>query len=449
MGSHEQGRKAARVGGAISAVALGAVVAAVAAAPAGAAFPGDNGRIVFQSNRDGHPEIYSMSPDGTNEVRLTNNPQGNRQPSYSPDGRKIVFVSHRNVNPRNPGEGVSEIYVMNPDGSDQTRLTNNTFIDSEPAFSADGRKILFTSNRTGFDALFSMNLDGTAQTQLTTNPNGRADNNPTPSPDGSRILFESTEGVSLDIFALDANGIRTNLTRTPFVGNQDPSFAPDGRTIAFDSRRGDLEVQVFLMDANGGNQENITSGTMFNREPAFSPDGRRVAFRGNIPDRTGPAIFTITRGGLNMTRLTTRGLGTADVLPDWGPRPSPTATADVLHGTTSRNVMCGRGGGDTVYGLGGNDTLFGDRCDAPQLAGIAAAAPPGGDRLLGGPGNDKLYAGGLGDRLHGGPGRDLLHGGAGPDRFEARDDRRDTIMCGSGGDVVRADAKDRLIDCER
>jgi Ca2+-binding RTX toxin-like protein len=61
--------------------------------------------------------------------------------------------------------------------------------------------------------------------------------------------------------------------------------------------------------------------------------------------------------------------------------------------------------------------------------------------------NDKLYAGAGGDRLDGGPGRDLLHGGAGPDRLDARDGRRDTIMCG-GGDVVMADARDRLLGCE-
>jgi Tol biopolymer transport system component len=87
--------------GMASLLALGA---AVAAAPAGAAFPGGNGRIVFQSNRDGHPEIYSMSADGSGEFRLTNDDAGNRTPSYSPDGRKIVFWSNR--------DGNAEIYTM-------------------------------------------------------------------------------------------------------------------------------------------------------------------------------------------------------------------------------------------------------------------------------------------------------------------------------------------------
>jgi Ca2+-binding RTX toxin-like protein len=85
----------------------------------------------------------------------------------------------------------------------------------------------------------------------------------------------------------------------------------------------------------------------------------------------------------------------------------------------------------------------------PGAAGApAAAASAKGDRLLGSAGNDKLYAGPGGDRLDGGPGRDLLHGGIGPDRFDARDGRRDTIMCGGGRDVVRTDARDRLVGCE-
>ena len=88
----------------------------------------------------------------------------------------------------------------------------------------------------------------------------------------------------------------------------------------------------------------------------------------------------------------------------------------------------------------------------------AAAAKAGGDRLFGGAGNDRLFAGAGSDRLdggpgrdllQGGPGRDLLRGGAGPDRLDARDGRRETVVCGAGPDIVRADARDRLVGCER
>jgi hypothetical protein len=114
----------------------------------------------------------------------------------------------------------------------------------------------------------------------------------------------------------------------------------------------------------------------------------------------------------------------------------PTAARDVLHGTAGANVICGLGGGDVIRGLGGDDTLYGDGCGGragPGRAGAAAAA--GADRLYGDAGDDRLY---------GGAGRDLLRGGRGNDRLNARDGRRDRVVCGRGRDVVKADPNDRL-----
>ncbi len=77
-----------------------------------------NGKIAFHSNRDGNWEIYTMNPDGSDQNRLTNNNYDDEGPAWSPDGSKIVFTSNR--------DGNDEIYVMNPDGSGQTRITNNS-----------------------------------------------------------------------------------------------------------------------------------------------------------------------------------------------------------------------------------------------------------------------------------------------------------------------------------
>src|SRR2546423_11257377 len=77
-----------------------------------------NGKIAFDSNRTGNDEIFVMNPDGSNQVNLSNNPANDNNPSWSPDGTKIAFVSNR--------DGNDEIYVMNADGSNQTRLTNNS-----------------------------------------------------------------------------------------------------------------------------------------------------------------------------------------------------------------------------------------------------------------------------------------------------------------------------------
>ncbi len=84
--------------------------------PAHAAFPGQNGKIAFFSDRDGNNEVYTMNADGTGQMRLTNNAASDVVPIWSADGLKIAFTSTR--------DGNNEIYVMNADGSGQTRLTN-------------------------------------------------------------------------------------------------------------------------------------------------------------------------------------------------------------------------------------------------------------------------------------------------------------------------------------
>ena len=94
------------------------------AAPPGSA---RSGQIAFVSRRDGDTEIYVMNADGTGQTRLTNNPARESDPAWSPDGTKIAFSSNR--------DGNDEIYVMDADGSGQTRLTNDAGTDSAPAWS--------------------------------------------------------------------------------------------------------------------------------------------------------------------------------------------------------------------------------------------------------------------------------------------------------------------------
>ena len=95
-------------------------------------------KITFVSNRDGMAtEIYVMNADGSNQTRLTSNTADDHFPSFSRDGSKITFASDR--------DGNHEIYVMNADGSNQTRLTNNPADDFFPSFSGDGSKIAFVS----------------------------------------------------------------------------------------------------------------------------------------------------------------------------------------------------------------------------------------------------------------------------------------------------------------
>jgi TolB protein len=94
--------------------------------PPKAAFPGKNGKIAFDTSRDGNLEIYAMSNVGTGEENLTSSSAGDRAPSYSPSGKSIAFVSSR--------DGNAEIYRMSSTGDLETNLTNNSASDSEPTW---------------------------------------------------------------------------------------------------------------------------------------------------------------------------------------------------------------------------------------------------------------------------------------------------------------------------
>lgn len=189
---------------AVLAVAVAAMLAV--AGPAWAAFPGENGRIAFTSWRDGNGEIYSMNADGTNATRLTNNSSSDTEPVFSPDGTKIAFSS------ASFRDSIQDIYSMNADGTGLTRLTTNALYlpAAEPAFSPDGAKIAFTNGCMECNQeLYVMNADGSGQTRLTIN--GSYDSEPVFSPDGSKIAFASERDRNFEIYSMDADG--TNQTR--------------------------------------------------------------------------------------------------------------------------------------------------------------------------------------------------------------------------------------------
>jgi Tol biopolymer transport system component len=279
--------------------------------PAHAAFPGANGKIAFTRGLDGNDEIYVMNPDGSGQTRLTNQPGSDWQPAWSPDGTKISFVSER--------DGNHEIYVMNADGSGQTRLTNNPAYDVSPSWSPDGQKIAFTSTRDHYYyEIYVMNADGTNVTRLTFNT--APDGTPRWSPDGTKIGFTTDRDENSEIYVMNTDGTnQQNLTNDPQADGA-LSWSPDGTKIAFtrasSSAGGGVDnYDIFVMNADGSNPVNLTNTTQqhplhgYEFSPAWAPDGSKIAFHAvGVNDAPGPffvtPIFSMNANGSGVTRLT-------------------------------------------------------------------------------------------------------------------------------------------------
>ncbi len=247
-----------------------AIVAGLAGGGARGAFPGAAGKIAYTSTRLGGEQIFVASSDGSGETQLTGSvgAEGsvNAHPAWSPDGTRIVFDSNRNG-----GQGQEEIYVMNADGTGQTRVTNNSSSDMWPGFSPNGKKICFSSNRNGDYEIFTMNADGSAQRQIT--GNDVTDSRCSWSPAGTRIAYESAS----DVWTVRADGFAAmNLTEANEGFDGRPSWSPDGTQIVFDSVRGGAS-SIYRMTAGGAGQTDVTAGTT-DINPDLSPDDARLAF---------------------------------------------------------------------------------------------------------------------------------------------------------------------------
>ena len=281
-------------------------------------------KIAFASQRDSNNEIYVMNADGTNQVRLTNNPSNDESPTWSPDRSRIAFRSER--------DGNNEIYVMNADGTGQFRLTNNNAADNSPVWSPNGGKIAFRSERDGNFEIYVMNADGTNQTRLTNN--NAVDNLPTWSPDSSKIAFTSERDGNVEIYVMNADGNNQTRLTNNNVTDFFPAWSPNGSKIAFSSER-DGNIEIYVMNADGNNQTRLTNNSFRDNVPAWSPDSNKIAFSS---ERDGNfEIYVMNADGNNQTRLTNN--GAIDGLPAWSPDGSKIAFYSDRDGNIEIYVM--------------------------------------------------------------------------------------------------------------
>ncbi|MBV9215428.1 MAG: PD40 domain-containing protein [Acidobacteria bacterium] len=282
-------------------------------------FSFDGKQLIFQSKRDGNPcdRIYSMNIDGSN-VRQVSNGEGRTTCSYFfKGGKKVLYAStHGGSRECPPPPDFSkygyvwavypdyDIYTANPDGTNIQNLTHSPGYDAEATISPNGKKIVFTSDRSGDLELYSMDIDGKNVKQLTNEPG--YDGGAFYSPDNKWIVYRGSHPtdpkliqkdkdllklhlivpLTFEVWIMKADGSGkrqiTHLNAASFA----PFFMPDGKRIIFctnyfatDKSKRNFDLAMINIDGTG--LERITYNESFDGFPMFSPNGKKLVFASN------------------------------------------------------------------------------------------------------------------------------------------------------------------------
>lgn len=253
----------------------------------------DGKKIIFVSDKSGDIEIYLINADTSGLQRLTNAPGRDAHPAFSPDGKKIVFQSPRE------NRKDTNIYLMNADGSGQTKITNLTGFAGAPSWSADGKQILFQFRPEGENQrwhIYLMNADGTKMIQMT---NDTANNQVAKwSPDGKQILFYSDITGKNQLYLMKPDGSnKIRLTNNSYEDGP-AAWSPDSKKISFRSIR-NATRDVYVMNADGTNEVRLTNG-LNGYEMSWEP-GSKLLF--TDLEKEMRDIFTIDPDGKNLIRI--------------------------------------------------------------------------------------------------------------------------------------------------
>jgi len=322
--------------GTLLAVIASVLVGAVGVASALAAFPGSNGQIAYQ--RLAYLEgtlaggLFAHAPTRGGAQLVLSGDASAETPAYSPDGRLIAFVADLDsvaaTRPR--------IYLMRADGSGLRELTAGAQRDGHPSFSADGRSIVFDRTTTGFDHyshIFLVRIDGSGLRQLTYGAEVR-DTDPTFAPSGKTIAFVSERGNGrtgdrFDIFSMRSDGTHLKPLVNGRLKEEEPDFSPDGRSIAFTSNLHD-GPNVFVARADGRRVRQLTKGRggcfrgRCYLSPSWAPDGKHIAFLARAGESSNLVVMRPDGSGLKVIAEGSEGEegpGGPILGPAWGAAP--------------------------------------------------------------------------------------------------------------------------------
>ncbi len=286
-------------------------------------FSWDGKKLIWQSSRGGYAcdKIWTMNIDGSDKRMVSPDHGADTCSFFFPGDQRIIFASTSHIpgdcppRPKTPAGSryvwplyPYDIFTAKVDGSDLKRITDNPRYDAEPIVSADGKQIVFGSQREGNFDVYIMNTDGSNVRRLT----DRMGYNGGPwfSPDGTKIVWRAwypgTEeekaqwkdsmknnyilAFPLDLWIMNVDGSDKKMILHNGATNFAPSWHPDGKRIIFASNRDDWRpdikayghnFELYLIDVDGTGLERLTYNTVFDSFPMFSPDGKKLAWASN------------------------------------------------------------------------------------------------------------------------------------------------------------------------
>ena len=266
-------------------------------------------KIAFTSDRNGNNEIYIMNPDGTEQVNLTRHRAADVQPAWSPTGQKILFVSNR--------DGRADLYLMDADGTNVRKVFKDHKLRTAPAWSPDGKRISY--RRT--DVVGELYIATLAQNhEERIAPAGKYDGYSSWSPDGTEIAFDAPSRGAVEISSIQIFNLKTRRKEALFAeamlpNIRNPSWAASRNTIAFISFQGRGSV-IYIAERTAEDPEPVVNPRpgFSTAHPEWAPDGNALVYEQYRQRDNDRHIYRVDLSEREPEKLTTKGI---NFFADW------------------------------------------------------------------------------------------------------------------------------------
>ena len=246
------------------------------------------GKIAYVSKISGNKEIFIMDYDGRNPQRLTNNGSINLYPDFAPSGKELIYTSYKKGNP--------DLYRRELFTGLEARISSRSGLNAMGVFSPDGSRVALVLSKDGNSEVYQIARDGKEVARLT--KNHAIDISPSWSPDGSRVAFVSDRLGKPQLFVMDANGGNVRRLTTSGAYNVTPRWSPKGDRIVYARKEGGF--QIYAINPDGSQDTQLTSAGS-NEHPRYSPDGRFIVFSSTRDG--GEGLYLMRADGTGQTRI--------------------------------------------------------------------------------------------------------------------------------------------------